>query len=147
MRVWKPSGIWSKNRVTYARRAASSLSALGAAMVLGLRAQDVHVIFKMGSGCYGCNSADTVSYDAAILSQAVAKPVRVQLSRKDEMISENFGYAFLIIFVIAAVITPTGDMMTQTIFAAPMVGLYLLSIVIAWVVGPKRLRAGADEVN
>jgi len=28
--------------------------------------------------------------------------------------------------------------MTQTIFAAPMVGLYLLSIVIAWVVGPKR---------
>jgi len=59
----------------------------------------------------------------------------------------QFKYAFLIIFVVAAVITPTGDMMTQTIFAAPMVGLYLLSIVIAWVVGPKRLRAGADEVN
>ena len=53
----------------------------------------------------------------------------------------NFKYAFLIIFIVAAVITPTGDMMTQTIFAAPMVGLYLLSIVIAWVVGPKRLRA------
>ena len=35
-------------------------------------------------------------------------------------------------------ITPTGDMMTQTIFAAPMVGLYFVSIVIAWVVGPKR---------
>ena len=65
-------------------------------MVLGLRAQDVHVIFKMGSGCYGCNSADTVSYDAAILSQAVGRPVRVQLSRKDEMISENYGYAFLL---------------------------------------------------
>src|SRR5690349_12323049 len=45
----------------------------------------------------------------------------------------QFKYAFLIIFVVAAVITPTGDMMTQTIFAAPMVGLYLLSIVIAWV--------------
>jgi sec-independent protein translocase protein TatC len=50
----------------------------------------------------------------------------------------NFKYAFLLIFVVAAVITPTGDMLTQTIFAAPMVGLYLLSIVIAWVVGPKR---------
>ena len=37
----------------------------------------------------------------------------------------NFKYAFLIIFIVAAVITPTGDMMTQTIFAAPMVGLYL----------------------
>ena len=42
-----------------------------------------------------------------------------------------------IIFVVAAVITPTGDLMTQTIFAAPMIGLYLLSIVIAWIVGPK----------
>jgi len=50
----------------------------------------------------------------------------------------HFKYAFLIIFIAAAVITPTGDMMTQAIFAAPMVGLYLLSIVIAWVVGPKR---------
>jgi len=59
----------------------------------------------------------------------------------------NFKYAFLIIFVVAAVITPTGDMMTQTIFAAPMVGLYLLSILIAWVVGPKRLRASKDAVS
>jgi sec-independent protein translocase protein TatC len=59
----------------------------------------------------------------------------------------QFKYAFLIIFVVAAVITPTGDMMTQTIFAAPMVGLYILSIVIAWVVGPKRLRGDPEEVN
>jgi sec-independent protein translocase protein TatC len=59
----------------------------------------------------------------------------------------QFKYAFLIIFVVAAVITPTGDMMTQTIFAAPMVGLYILSIFIAWVVGPKRLRGEPDEVS
>jgi sec-independent protein translocase protein TatC len=59
----------------------------------------------------------------------------------------QFKYAILVIFVVAAVITPTGDMMTQTIFAAPMVGLYVLSIIIAWVVGPKRLRASPDEVN
>ena len=49
----------------------------------------------------------------------------------------QFKYAFLIIFVVAAVITPTGDMMTQTIFAAPMLGLYLLSILIAWFVNPR----------
>ena len=49
----------------------------------------------------------------------------------------NFKYAILIIFIAAAVITPSGDMVTQTIFAAPMIGLYLLGIVIAWVVGPK----------
>jgi sec-independent protein translocase protein TatC len=59
---------------------------------------------------------------------------------------KNFKYAFLIIFVTAAVITPTGDMMTQTIFAAPMVALYVLSIMIAWIVGPKRLKAGADDL-
>ena len=51
----------------------------------------------------------------------------------------SFKYAFLLIFVAAAVITPTGDMVTQAIFAAPMVALYLLSILIAWVFGKTRL--------
>jgi sec-independent protein translocase protein TatC len=50
----------------------------------------------------------------------------------------HFKYAFLIIFIVAAVITPTGDMITQTIFAAPMLVLYALSILIAWLVAPKR---------
>jgi sec-independent protein translocase protein TatC len=59
----------------------------------------------------------------------------------------NFKYAFLIIFIVAAVITPTGDMMTQTIFAAPMVALYVVSILIAWAVGPKRLRAPTDSLS
>ena len=52
----------------------------------------------------------------------------------------HFKYAFLIIFVVAAVITPTGDMVTQAIFAAPMVGLYILSIFIAWIVRPRQER-------
>jgi sec-independent protein translocase protein TatC len=59
-------------------------------------------------------------------------------------LASNIKYAILIIFVVAAVITPSGDMMTQTIFAAPMVGLYLLSIVIAWAVRPRRAAAPAD---
>jgi sec-independent protein translocase protein TatC len=58
-------------------------------------------------------------------------------------LARHFKYAFLIIFILAAVITPTGDMMTQAIFAAPMVGLYLLSIVVAWLVGPKKF-GGAE---
>ena len=49
----------------------------------------------------------------------------------------HFKYAFLIIFIVATVITPSGDMVTQTLFAAPMVGLYILSIFIAWIVRPK----------
>ena len=64
--------------------------------ILGLKPEDVHVIFRMGPGCYGCNGADPVSYDAALLSQAVGKPVRVQLTRKDEMGWENYGFAFVL---------------------------------------------------
>jgi len=66
------------------------------AMILGLKPENVHVIFRRGAGCYGLNGADTVTYDAAILSQAVGKPVRVQLSRKDEMAWENYGNAWTI---------------------------------------------------
>lgn len=44
----------------------------------------------------------------------------------------NFKYAFLIIFIVAAVITPTPDMVTQTALALPMLGLYLLGILIAY---------------
>lgn len=49
----------------------------------------------------------------------------------------NFKYAVLIIFIIAAVITPP-DVVTQTLLAFPMVGLYTLSIGIAWAFGKDR---------
>ena len=66
------------------------------AMITGLKPENVQVIFRRGSGCYGLNGADTVTYDAVVLSQAVGKPVRVQLSRKDEMAWENYGNAWVI---------------------------------------------------
>ncbi|MFI5179313.1 MAG: xanthine dehydrogenase family protein molybdopterin-binding subunit, partial [Vicinamibacterales bacterium] len=81
--------IWSPTQSAYPTRS-------GAAMLLGLPVDDVRVVFTRGAGCYGINGADTVSFDAALLSQAVAKPVRVQLSRKDEMAWENYGFAFVI---------------------------------------------------
>jgi nicotinate dehydrogenase subunit B len=81
--------IWSPTQAVYAVRSAS-------AMLLALPVENVRVVFTRGSGCYGINGADTVSYDAALLSQAVAKPVRVQLTRKDEMAWENYGFAFVI---------------------------------------------------
>jgi len=43
-------------------------------------------------------------------------------------------YAILIIFIIAAVITPTPDIPTQCAFALPMIFLYLLGIAMAWAV-------------
>jgi sec-independent protein translocase protein TatC len=56
---------------------------------------------------------------------------------------KQFKLAVMLIFITAAVITPTGDPMTLMIFAAPMIGLYLVSIGIAFIVGPRRLK-GAD---
>jgi nicotinate dehydrogenase subunit B len=80
--------LWSPTQAVWYQRTS-------AAMVLGLKPENVRVIFRRGSGCYGLNGADTVTYDAALLSQAVGKPVRVQLTRKDEMAWENYGNAFL----------------------------------------------------
>lgn len=47
----------------------------------------------------------------------------------------NFKYAVLLVFVVAAVITPTPDVITQSIVAVPMLALYGLSILIALAVG------------
>ena len=68
----------------------------GISALTGLPLDSVRVIFVRGAGCYGLNAADTVSYDAALLSQAVYRPVRVQLTRQDEFISENYGSACVI---------------------------------------------------
>lgn len=81
--------IWSPTQSAYPVRATT-------AMVLGLPPESVRVIFTRGSGCYGINRADTVSFDAAVMSQAVGRPVRVQLSRQDEMAWENYGFAYVI---------------------------------------------------
>jgi sec-independent protein translocase protein TatC len=48
-----------------------------------------------------------------------------------------FKWAVFLIFVVAAIITPTPDIATQTVFAVPMILLYLLGIGIAAVFGRK----------
>jgi sec-independent protein translocase protein TatC len=50
----------------------------------------------------------------------------------------NVRYAILIIFIIAAIITPTPDVLTMCVFAAPMLVLYLVSIGVAYMVHPAR---------
>jgi sec-independent protein translocase protein TatC len=50
----------------------------------------------------------------------------------------NFRYSILIIFIIAAIVTPTTDILNMCIFAAPMIVLYLFSIGVAWLVHPNR---------
>jgi sec-independent protein translocase protein TatC len=58
---------------------------------------------------------------------------------------KNFRYAILVIFIIAAIVTPTPDILSMCIFAAPMVALYAISIGIAWAVHPKQRRARQEK--
>ena len=69
--VWTASQGMHDNRTTFAR-------------FLGLPKDKVRLIYLEGSGCYGMNGHEDAAADAAILSRAVGRPVRVQWSRADE---------------------------------------------------------------
>jgi sec-independent protein translocase protein TatC len=50
---------------------------------------------------------------------------------------QKFKYAVVLAFVIAAVVTPTPDMVTQSALAIPMILLYLIGIAVAYLFGKK----------
>jgi sec-independent protein translocase protein TatC len=50
----------------------------------------------------------------------------------------NTKYAILLIFIIAAVISPGTDVVSQTLMAGPMLVLYMFSILVAWVFAPRK---------
>ena len=54
------------------------------AELLGFPEQNVRILYREASGSYGRMGSDDVSEDAALLSRAVGKPVRVQWMRDDE---------------------------------------------------------------
>ena len=58
---------------------------------------------------------------------------------------KNFKYAVLIVFIVAAVITPTPDPVTQSIVAVPMLALYGLGILIAMLVGRRKKKKREAE--
>jgi CO/xanthine dehydrogenase Mo-binding subunit len=78
--------VWSPTQSVYPTRSCI-------AKILNVPLENVRVIFRRGSGGYGLNGADAVSFEAAVLSQAIGKPVRLQFSREDEMRWENLGAA------------------------------------------------------
>jgi len=57
----------------------------------------------------------------------------------------NIRYAILGIFVVAAIVSPTPDILNMCIFAAPMVALYMLSTGIAWLVHPNQRNKRAEK--
>jgi nicotinate dehydrogenase subunit B len=69
--------VWSASQATHRFRETI-------AKALALPKDAVRVVYLDGSGCYGMNGHDDAAADAALLSKAVARPVRVQWSREDE---------------------------------------------------------------
>jgi nicotinate dehydrogenase subunit B len=80
--------VWTASQSVFELRGAL-------AGLLGLPAERVRVIFVEGSGCYGHNGADDAAADAAVLSRAVGRPVRVQWMRHDEHGYEPKGPAMV----------------------------------------------------
>jgi CO/xanthine dehydrogenase Mo-binding subunit len=69
--IWTGSQSTHRFRITFAR-------------ILGLPQEKVRLIYLDGSGCYGMNGHEDAAADAALLSRAAGRPVRVQWSREDE---------------------------------------------------------------
>ena len=69
--IWTGSQATHRFRVTFAR-------------LLGLPQDKVRLVYLDGSGCYGMNGHEDAAADAALMSRAVGRPVRVQWSREDE---------------------------------------------------------------
>ncbi|MBW4023060.1 MAG: molybdopterin-dependent oxidoreductase [Proteobacteria bacterium] len=87
---WRPDGLtlWSGTQNPHMLRA-------DLARLLGMAEGAIDIIRMEAAGCYGRNCADDVGGDAALLSRAVGRPVRVQLTREQETAWEPKGTAQL----------------------------------------------------
>ncbi|QRG08444.1 molybdopterin-dependent oxidoreductase [Xanthobacter dioxanivorans] len=80
--------VWSGTQNPYPLRA-------DIALLLDVAEDDIDIIRFEAAGCYGRNCADDVAADAALLSRAIGRPVRVQLTREQEHAWEPKGAAQL----------------------------------------------------
>jgi len=78
--------VWSGTQGVYPLQQALS-------DILRLPQSAIRVIYAEGAGCYGHNGADDAAADAALMSQLVGRPVRVQWMRWDEHAWEPLGPA------------------------------------------------------
>ena len=77
-------------------------------------------------------------------------PTVVFFLAKMRMVTARFlwrhiKYAVLVAFIAAAVMTPSADPWNQTLFALPIVALYVISIGIAWAAGPRRRKSATHD--
>jgi sec-independent protein translocase protein TatC len=58
---------------------------------------------------------------------------------------ETRRYAIVIIMVIAAIVTPTPDMMTMTVVSIPLFALYEVGILVSAVVEKRKLKRAQED--
>ncbi len=64
-----------------------------------------------------------------------------------DLLIKSWKLAIVVILIVAAVVSPTGDIPNMMLFATPMIGLYIISIFIAWFFGRKRRNdAGMEDL-
>jgi nicotinate dehydrogenase subunit B len=80
--------VWSATQGVFPLRGAI-------AELLGLPAEKVRVVYAEGAGCYGHNGADDAAAAAALISQQIGKPVRLQYMRGDETAWDPKGPAMV----------------------------------------------------
>ena len=54
------------------------------------------------------------------------------------LLVRSWKISFIVILIVAAVVSPTGDIPNMLLFASPMFGLYGVSIIVAWIFGKRR---------
>ena len=69
-----------------------------------------------------------------------------RLEQRGAVAFTAMGVAVVVIFVVAAVLTPGPDVASQLLMAAPLLVLYVLSIGVAYVVARPAVVATTDEV-
>jgi sec-independent protein translocase protein TatC len=57
-----------------------------------------------------------------------------------KLLVQSWKIAIVVILIIAAVVSPTGDIPNMMLFATPMIALYGVSIFVAWFFGRKRTK-------
>jgi nicotinate dehydrogenase subunit B len=127
---WQPDRLtlWSGTQNPHMLRA-------DVARLLGMDETAIDIIRMEAAGCYGRNCADDVGGDAALLSRAVGRPVRVQLTREQETGWEPKGAAQLM--EVRGGLTAEGDVAAYDFSVRyPSNGAPLLASLLTGVVAP-----------
>ncbi|MBN3724617.1 xanthine dehydrogenase family protein molybdopterin-binding subunit [Burkholderia sp. Ac-20379] len=78
-------GDWRNGKLTvWSSTQAPHMTRDQIAAMMGLPKQDVRLIYVEGAGCYGRNGHEDATAEAALLSRAIDRPVRLQWMREDE---------------------------------------------------------------